>query len=316
VQPFPSTMVVTFPWVASGDEVVAVNGLPSTEGEPKVGGAEALVPSSPQSIRPLGEASYVVDASTSGDVWLVISPYLGGVTLGGRHTCTVQEVTLGGRVVVPARTFPCGWTVDGPALNGLLVSEGETSNHLNVWDPKSDKVVASFGFTATPVSVDGDSGTWVIWNSCPSVGPCLESAANLLAGGTEELPSLPSGWTATSSYLLAPSGPFVAVIAVSSTTAKSFPHRVPSGITQYAGVQAVPSLLLVYNLRTDSLVESRSLTAASVPEVRWSEDSGYLFLMLDLRHIKAVPLWSDSAPIRVVNSSVAAESFLPVASGR
>jgi hypothetical protein len=90
-------------------------------------------------------------------------------------------------------------------------------------------------------------------------------------------------------------------------------------------VHAVSSALFVYNLQTDTLVESRSLSAASDAMARWSNDGGYLFLTLDLSDIEAVPLWSVSGAIRVIHvpdggsgisPQSAAESFLPVAANR
>ena len=96
VQPFSSNTLETFPWIASGDDLVAVNGLQDTETIPQVGTAVAFSPTrAPESIRTLGRASYVVDAFTPGDIWLVVDPGFGG-TLAADSGCRVEEVSLAG----------------------------------------------------------------------------------------------------------------------------------------------------------------------------------------------------------------------------
>ena len=307
VQPFSRNTLLTFPWLASGDEVVAVNGLQFTDSIPQVGTAVAFSPTRPRSIRTLGRASYVVDAYTPGGVWLVVDPAFGN-TPASEAGCTVEEVSLAGRVLVGTRPYLCGWTIDGPAPAGLLVTTAPVPPQgvenapgvLSVWNPASNRVVARYGHTSPNIQVDGDSGKFMLWNECSS-RPCApDSFTNLVTGQTSVLPPVASGWQLDSRYLLAPDGSFAATVAISDATEAALRSGpVVSPPCCYYGVRAIPSEMFVYNLHTDSLVESRPLMAASDLLGHWSADSAYLFLTLDLGHIEAVPLWSDVAAIRV-----------------
>jgi hypothetical protein len=58
--------------------------------------------------------------------------------------------------------------------------------------------------------------------------------------------------------------------------------------------------LSIYNIHTDTLVESRLLPVASRADVAWAPDTGYLFVTRDLKTIDAAPAWSASAPIRAI----------------
>ena len=329
VQPFPGNPLFTFPWIASGDDVVAVNGLNGTAGSPQVGTAAAFSPTRPQAIRTLGRASYVVDAYGPGDVWLVVDPSFDIGALAAASGCTVEEVSLAGRVIVAPRSFPCRWTIDGPAPAGLLVTAASIPAQgvvngaiLRVWNPAKDRVEARYRYALNP-QVDGDSGKVVLWNKCGS-NPCApDRFTNLITRRTFVLPAVPNGWLVDSGYVLAPDGSFAAVVAISEATEtalRSGPQISPPCC--YFGVRSIPSELFVYNLRTDSLVESRPLMAASVVLARWSADNAYLFITLDLGHIEAVPLWSDVAPLHVTPTSGGmgladpAESFLSLTAGK
>jgi hypothetical protein len=146
---------------------------------------------------------------------------------------------------------------------------------------------------------------------------------DLSSGITRTLPKLPAGWETNSSYTLSPKGPFAAVVAITTSTQASLNSgEAISPPCCYFGVHAINSALFVYNLQTDALVETRSLSAASEVLVWWAKDGGYLFLTRDLSDIEAVPAWSVSAAIRQVHipgadggigPQNAAESFLPVA---
>ena len=326
VQPFSSNTLETFPWVASGDDLVAVNGLQDTETIPQVGTAVAFSPTRAQSIRTLGRASYVVDAFTPGDIWLVVDPGFGG-TLAADSGCTVEEVSLAGRVLVGSRSYPCDWTVDGPAPAGLLVTQAskppaleKSPETLSIWDPASNRVEASYGYASPYLQLDGDSGNSVLWNGCNSTPCAPDNFTDLATGRTAVLPRVANGWHVDSSYVLAPNGSFAAVVAISDATSASLrsERQPPVQPCCYPGVQAVLSEVFVYNLHTDSLVESRPLTVASDLHARWSADDAYLFLTLDLQHIEAVPLWSDAASVRVSavpgdTADAPSESFLPLA---
>ena len=331
IQPFAGDTLESFPWVASGDEVIAVNGLQHTKGVPQVGTAVAFAPEQPGSINTLGRASYVVDGSTAADVWLVVNPDFEIRPQPSDSGCTVEEVTLRGRILVPARPFPCGWTIDGSAPAELLVTRAgipsfNAASHgyrpdpatLSVWDPRSGLVMANYSQASTNLHVDGTTGRLVLWNECGSGSCARDNLTDLGTGRTSVvIPKLSSGWLANSDYVLSPDGSFVAIVAISRATRASLNSgSAISGPGPYFGVRAVASELFVYNLRTNSLVESRSLMAASDVLVRWSADNGYLFLTQDLKDIEAVPLWSDVAPIRVMAAQGAAESFLPLAKER
>jgi hypothetical protein len=337
VQPFGSDTEESFPWLAIGDDLVAVNGLQiGTAGVRQIGTAVAFSPLSPQRTQILGRATYVVRAFTSGAVWLVVNASFPNPAQPSDSGCTLEEVSLPGRVLMPRSSFPCGWTIDGPAVGGLLVTRppsghpgaDSTAGSLIVWDTTNRRIQANYGAPSFNVQVDGDNGTVVIWNECPS-SPCgPDSVTDLAARRSFALPSLPSGWQASSSYVLAPDGALAAVVALpdaTEATVNTDPGTGPPPCCYY-GVHAVTSELFVYDLRTDSIVESRSFFAASEPLVQWSADGSYVFVTRDLESIEAVPLWSDTASIRVlavppgtgapvVDDVYPSESFLPVAVG-
>jgi hypothetical protein len=333
VQPFATATTVTYPWLGTGDELVAVNGLQDTAGTPQVGTAVAFDPEAPSSTTDLGAASYVMSAMSPADVWLVVDPSVSGSVAQTPNGCSVEEVSLSARVLVRPHSYPCGWTIDGPAPAGLLVTKAglrpvgveDAAGVLSVWDPLTNRIEASYGESSTNLEVDGDSGTFVLWNECAS-SPCTDEVTDLSSGTTRTLPKLPAGWVTNSSYTLSGHGPFAAVVAITTSTRASFNSG--GNISPpccYYGVHTIASGLFVYNLETDALVESRSLSAASDVTMRWSDEGGYLFLTLDLSDIEAVPVWSVSGAIRVVHvpdggsgfgAQNAAESFLPVAANR
>jgi hypothetical protein len=333
VQPFGASVTVTYPWLGTGDELVAVNGLQDTAGTPQVGTAVSFDPEVPSSARDLGTASYVVSAMSPVDVWLVVDPSVSGSVAQTLNGCSVEEVSLSARVVVQPHSYPCGWTIDGPAPAGLLVTKAglrptgveDAAGVLSVWDPLTNRIEASYGKSSTNLEVDGDSGTFVLWNECAS-SPCTDEVTDLTSGTTRTLPKLPAGWLSNSSYALSGHGPFAAVLAITTSTRASLNSGgAISPPCCYFGVHAVSSALFVYNLETDALVESRSLSAASGAILRWSDDGGYVFLTLDLSDIEAVPAWSVSGAIRMIHvpdgdssfgAQNAAESFLPVAANR
>ncbi|HUI02405.1 MAG TPA: hypothetical protein VLZ77_02605 [Acidimicrobiales bacterium] len=330
VRPFSSNTLVSTPFVASGNELVDVIGLKDTVGVPNVGTAVAFTPDRPQVIRSLGTASYVVDASTSNDVWLVVDPEFPYPVISDSG-CTVEEVSLFGVVATSPRPFPCGWSIKGPAPRGLLVERVALSAQscgwkcvpparLSSWDPIDQRVIANYGYASKNLSIDADNGQIVLWNECD--GPhCVDNATNLVSGRTTIVPELPKGWQRLTQYTLSPDGNFAAVIEISNRTeaalehyARTLPRSPPCC---YFGVHAIPSRLLVYNLSLDRLVEQRSFMAASYPVVEWSPDGGWLFVTEDLQHIEAVPMWSDSESVRSVptrkriDGEAPAESFLP-----
>jgi len=191
---------------------------------------------------------------------------------------------------------------------------------LSIWDPASNRVEASYGYASPYLQLDGDSGNSVLWNECNSTPCAPDNFTDLATGRTVVLPRVGNGWHVDSSYILAPNGSFAAVVAISDATSTALrsERQPPTQPCCYPGVQAVPSEVFVYNLHTDSLVESRPLTAASDLHARWSADNAYLFLTLDLQHIEAVPLWSDAASVRVSavpgdTADAPSESFLPLA---
>jgi hypothetical protein len=331
VTPFGGSTAETFSWVASGDELVAVNGLQFTAGTPQIGVAVAFSPLQLGHSRVLGRASYVVDAYRPGDVWLVVDPDYPNPAR--RSTgCTVEEVSLTAAVVMPVRSFPCGWTIDGPSPAGLLVTRApvppsgyaQAPGTLSMWDPGTDVVVSSYGQQDANVQVDGISGTTVLWNQCVR-SPCgPDTATDLLGGESETLPSLPAGWNANSSYVLSPSGTYAAILAISDATEAAL-HSGSGAATSppccYYGTRPIPSELFLYDLRTGRLAEVRPVQAASDPLVRWGPTDAYLYLTLDLGRIEAVPLWSVTALVRVISVTVPSqleariyptESFLPV----
>ena len=161
-----------------------------------------------QSIRTLGRASYVVDAFTPGDIWLVVDPGFGG-TLAADSGCTVEEVSLAGRVLVGSRSYPCDWTVDGPAPAGLLVTRAskppaleKSPETLSIWDPASNWVEASYGYASPYLQLDGDSGNSVLWNECNSTPCAPDNFTDLATGRTVVLPKWPTAgmWTQATSW--------------------------------------------------------------------------------------------------------------------
>ena len=332
VRPFSSTTLVSTPFVVSGNELVDVIGLKDTVGVPNIGTAVAFVPDRPQSTRSLGRASYVVDASTPHDVWLVVDPEHPYPVIPDSG-CSVEEVSLSGVVAVGPRPFPCGWSIKGPAPRGLLVeraplqaqscgSDCIAAGTLSSWDPVDGRVDASYGYASKNLSIDADNGDIVLWNECDDPH-CVDNATSLVSGRTNTVPELPRmGWNLLTPYALSPDGRFAAVVAISDATKaalerydRSLPRSPPCC---YDGVHAIPSELLVYNLSLNRLVEQRPLMAASYPVVDWSPDGGWLFVTKDLQHIEAVPMWSDSEPVRSVptidkgfGGDSPAESFVP-----
>jgi hypothetical protein len=314
-----------YPLLATGNGVVGVDAGP---GESSVGTAVALSPTYASSPVTLGRASYVVDGFMPGEVWLVVSPHVPQVS--GKSPCDVEEVKLSGQVLVKPTGFPCSWTVEGAAPEGLLVARSEVEATpssglfatLSVWDPANNRITASFGYQAN-LQVDGDTGTTAIWNNCSNFvarASCPDRVTNLATSQTSVLPELPRGWTASSNYVLSSNGYYAAVVAVPATVATQLFAGSPDDFAVPTGsrdLRPVGSALFIYNLRTDSLVEARSLTVAAMPAIEWSLDTGYVFISQDPTHVAAVPAWSDSAPIRSISvpNSYGMSSALAPAAG-
>lgn len=319
--PFDANTEVTLPWASSGRELVDVIGLPTYF--PNVGTAIAIGPGHPLHLRALGRATYVVDGSTPGDVWLVVNPYNGNQT-SDEAGCTVEEISLDGTVDQPPRPFPCTWQIEGPAPTGLLVKTARLEQGrrtLRTWSPTLGRIDASYGFASNNLSIDGDSNGVALWNECDDPPLCVDEATDLATGRTTFLPGLPRGWNQLTRYSLSPSGQFAAVLAISERTQAALRryHRFLSHSQPccYYGVIAVQAELFVYGLEGDTLVESRPLLAASVPLLEWSPDGGWLFVTRDLQSIESVPMWSATAPIRLLRTTGTrrpqpeAETFLP-----
>lgn len=307
-------------------------GLQDTNGVPNVGTAVAIAPGQPGLTRLLGRASYAVDGPSPGTVWLVVDPEFPDPRAADSG-CTVEEVQVSGAVTVGARPLPCGWQVEGSAPDGLLVDReslqpsgsGAMPVSLSTWNPRTGRLGRNYAFASDDggieFSIDGDEAGESLWNECGSQ-PCVERVTDLASGRTAVLPGMPSGWVQLSRYALSPDGSFAAVIAVSDATQSALDN---SGLSDrstpccYFGVHPVPSELLLYDLRTAALVEARPLLAASVVVLDWSPDGGWLFATRDLQHIEAVPMWSDSQPLKVLPTGRTrpfgpddpAESFVP-----
>ena len=329
VAPFAGDTLVSTPMVASGRDIVEVIGLQDTNGIANIGTAVAFVPGQP-ALRSLGRASYVVAGSRPGVVWLVVNPdYPNPPT--SDSSCTVEEVTISGVVALDARPIPCGWRIDGASPHGLVVESGpvEAENFgdgpstLSAWNPRTGGVEATYGSPSSDLSVDGDSDGVLLWNECHEP-ECIDNVTSLSSELTETLPSLPRGWNQLAPFSLSPNGHFAAVLAISDATRRalnrydlSLDHSSPCC---YFGVHALPTEVLIYNLRAQTLVEARPLTAASRPLMSWSPDGGWLFVTQDLSHIEAVSTSSSSEAVRVLpvqndrygGLDTPSESFLPV----
>jgi hypothetical protein len=237
------------------------------------------------------------------------------ISLGTAPTrCTVEEVALTGHVLLPDRPFPCTWTIDGPAPGGLVVTEGVAPGGsspglsvLGTWDPNHDVAPRSIG-RATHLSVYSDEGTTLLWDECnSSPSSCQPELTDLQNGRTMTLPDLAARWRADSTYVLDPSGRFVAiVVAGRGADAPSLAES-----CCYRDLKAIASDILLYDTGTDSLVEARPLTAGSEAHIAWPASGGYVILTRDRDSIEAVPLWSDSAPIRIITIPKEAMTLAP-----
>ena len=160
VQPFSGNPLFTFPWIASGDEVVAVNGLNGTAGSPQVGTAAAFSPTRPQAIRTLGRASYVVDAYGPGDVWLVVDPSFDIGALAAASGCTVEEVSLAGRVHRRATFIPVSLDHRRPGARRTAGDSGlDTRARRSEWgDLESLEPGERPGRSQVPICTESASG--------------------------------------------------------------------------------------------------------------------------------------------------------------
>ena len=327
VQPFSSNTLETFPWIASGDDLVAVNGLQDTETIPQVGTAVAFSPTprsrSGRSVRlhMLSTPSRLVTSgSLSTPVSAVRSPPI--QVAGSRRS------PWPGRVLLRSRSYPCDWTVDGPAPAGLLVTRAskppaleKSPETLSIWDPASDGLKPATGMPLRIYSWTVTAGT-----------QCSGTSATRLRARPTTSPISPrgeplcsQGCPTTGTWTQATSWPRTAPSPLSSPSPMPpRPLSEANGSLQHShvvtpGSRRIPSEVFVYNLPHG---QHRRVPPAAghVPTFtpRWSADDAYLFLTLDLQHIEAVPLWSDAASVRVSavpgdTADAPSESFLPLA---
>jgi hypothetical protein len=321
ITPFQASVQITLPWVQVGDFAVDVIGLNDMMGQPQVGRAEAFSAARP-SLVDLGRASYVVAGVSADEAWLVVNPNWNDT--GGFTDCSVEEVSMAGTALSAVDPMSCDLRVVGASPAGLLVTRHETTttaadgSSLSLWQPASGRIVTTYA--SGDINVQGVSGAFALFENCGT--GCPEFATNLRTGRTFELPKVPDGLTAQWPFSLDPYGPYAADLAVTPATLRSLSANAGvSGGCCYYNAQAMPALLLLYNLDTRTLVERRAISTESVFDMQWTPDSAYLFVTRDMAHVQAVPLWSATASIRLVETpssddegalrvALPAESFL------
>jgi putative ABC transport system ATP-binding protein len=292
---------------ALSDGEIAAIVTPREGGEQSSGPVELFTPGSTV-VRKLGTASGVFAGSAPASVWL-ISPRSAGSAGTG---CTVEEVSVTGKVLVATKPIPCAWTVAGSNSNGLIVLESPTKQGaptLHLWDPASghDETIASLP-AHEYVSVSGNTYAFASGGGCAT--SCSLTTGSV--GGTSSTLSLrakaPMNFLefAASTFSLSPDGSLIAVeelpFYMQPTGNTGNPATQNCSYVQYCMLRVTGGAIALFDATTGQLVGERKLSylIGGGPPV-WSPDGAYIFVPAGEQSIDAVPMWSMSAPVTSYN---------------
>jgi hypothetical protein len=231
------------------------------------------------------------------------------------------EVTAQGRRVAGPLAVPCErWII--AAVPGGFVSvptampnvarwsavmtwdfgEGgapETSaTTVQLWNPASAKVVRTYRID--PAWIYGASGQYLAWQARSQTGPHVSFAevTNLSTGKTRRI-NLPvsAGYRAWRGPILAPHGPYLAWMEITSATWRKFSMEAPSGA---GGAPGLPGQgrVKILDFATGHMILDRKMTIAWAGAFDWSLDNRYLFVTASYTGLNVVPTWSATAPVR------------------
>jgi hypothetical protein len=246
-----------------------------------------------------------------------------GLVVAGQRSCTIEELSLDGAVLVPPADVPCagsvGRTVIAPnpvagAGAGVVLAANGT---LEYFDPASRSTVRISGPLSQYLGTIGDddpvftqTAPICVYASCLRVGwaTAIDVASEQwdlsrpdVPGGSSRLgepasperlgvprPDVPSGSFELGQPAFSPAGPEDAVLVSADNAVVD--ADTPSG----------PGQLLIEDPFTGQVLSSRQLTVSSAALVAWSPDGRYVFVARDADHVEAVPTWSATAPITLV----------------
>ncbi len=294
----PPQRDTAFPWVVEGRLVVAVENLSAGgPGAPEIGTAYAFDPTTNAPPQGLGPATYAVAALEDNAVWLIArsasaSQLLENATT-GEH-CSVEEVTVVGRTVVPQTPLPCAFQVASAVPGGLLVREtirNRDETRYEVWSPVRRRVVRRLA--VMPVAGVVPNDRMLAWETmrgphCARTLACTIDVLELATGhrATWRAPA----HRAILSWALEPrGGSDLAVLLVSSSAYLRYRRAASWSVVPVP--QRVRARLVILNGKTGRPIVARGITATLSGGLMWAPDGGYVFTSERQESVPTMSRW-------------------------